>query len=52
MVFEHVAHFSNLNQSEITKLEAIDHERSVAKNTMVLEMGNVLLTLAIETGSY
>jgi hypothetical protein len=35
-MLERVALFSNLNDHEISKLEAIGQERSVPKNTMVI----------------
>jgi CRP/FNR family cyclic AMP-dependent transcriptional regulator len=39
-MLEHVALFSNLNQSEIDELETIGHERSVAKNSVVINEGD------------
>lgn len=39
-MLERVSLFSNLNEGEINKLEAIGQERSVPKNTMVISEGD------------
>lgn len=39
-MLEKVALFSNLNASEIEELEAIGHERAVAKNSVVINEGD------------
>ncbi len=40
MVLEHVKLFSNLNQSDLAQLKDIGQERSIAKNTMVINEGD------------